>query len=74
LNINICTLLLGEKREELVKNVIVSSNGSAKHYVNSLVTEMHLAGEDVQQYEDSKKWEDVVRKALHEYKNKDLVS
>jgi hypothetical protein len=47
LNINICTLLLGEKREELVKNVIVSSNGSAKHYVNSLVTEMHLAGEDV---------------------------
>ena len=47
MNINICTLLLGEKREELVKNVIVSSNGSAKHYVNSLVTEMHLAGEDV---------------------------
>jgi hypothetical protein len=35
---------------------------------------MHLAGEDVPQYEDSKKWEDVVRLALHEYKNKVFVS
>ena len=55
-----------------VEEALTNSNGSAKHYVNKLVTDLFMDGEEGPDYESSKKMEYVLRKAIQEYKNKDM--
>ena len=66
-------IILGSDRLEVVEDIMLNSNGSGKHYVNKLVTDLYLANEDVPDYETSKKMENVVRKALQEYNNREMV-
>ena len=47
-----------------VEEALMNSNGSAKHYVNKLVTDLFMDGEEGPDYESSKKMENVLRKAM----------
>lgn len=66
--------LRGDSRDKVVQDVILNSNGSAEDWVNKQITEKHLAGEEVPDVKDAKKVKNVVRNALHEYMNKEMVS
>ena len=57
-----------------VEDALISSNGSAKHYVSKLITDIFIAGEEGPDFESAKKMENVLRKAIQEYKNKDMPS
>ena len=69
-----CFISLGDSRDKVVHDVILNSNGSAEDWVNKQITEKHMAGDEVPDVVDAKKVKNVVRNALHEYMNKEMVS
>ena len=66
----------GVEREEMVKQCLTQNNGSAKAFVNKLIAEQVLAGEELPDDLNDKanKLEAVVRKAVSEYMNREMVS
>ena len=53
--------------------MILQSNGSAENWVNKLITETHFAGDEVPDFVSAKKLKNVVRNAVSEYMNKEMV-
>ncbi len=47
--------ILGEQRQKVVDDVILNSNGSAEDWVNNMITEDHLACDDVPDFASAKR-------------------
>jgi hypothetical protein len=68
--------LRGEKRLRVAEECIANSNGSANDYVEKLIGGQVLAGEEIPEniQEKSKSLKAVVRNAVNEYLNQEMVS
>ena len=60
-------------RQKVVDDVILNFNGSAEDWVNNMITEAHLAGDDVPDFASAKRLKNVVRNAVSEYMNREMV-
>ncbi len=60
-------------RQKVVDDVILNFNGSAEDWVNNWITEAHLAGDDVPDFASAKRLKNVIRNAVSEYMNREMV-
>jgi hypothetical protein len=67
-------LFLGQERIEMAMECISTSNGSAHDYVNKIISQQVLAGEDLPQAVSHDKLKNICRSAVSEFMNKDMVS
>ena len=68
---NVNKQLCGNERREAVEKCLIESNGSSNDYADKLIGGEVLAGEELQIDIDvkSKKFKDVMRKAISQYMN-----
>lgn len=68
------TQLRGDARQDVVDDVLLNHNGSAEDWVNHMVTDAYLAGDDVPDVVSAKRSKNVVRNAVSDYMKREMVS